>query len=156
MLERLVLLSTFAQKTPYYDALEFSWQRALDVGGYPLMLDIMLPVVLGEGYFENPLIPLESLKRSRIEANNDPWALKKLMAAIHLRGDYREELKKIKAPTLVIHGERDVLFPVHMGREAADLIPGSRFEVIPGVGHTLNLEAIPQTVALMNNFLRTA
>jgi 3-oxoadipate enol-lactonase len=44
-LEKLVLISTFAHKTPYYEAVELAWWRALETGGYNLMLDIMLPSV---------------------------------------------------------------------------------------------------------------
>ena len=52
---KLILISTFALKTPYYEAIELSWWRALEFGGYGLMLDIMLPNVLSEGYFKYPL-----------------------------------------------------------------------------------------------------
>ena len=53
--EKLVLLSTFAHKTPYYEAIELSWSRALEIGGYSLMLDVMMPFVLSDNYFQNPL-----------------------------------------------------------------------------------------------------
>src|SRR4051794_8393391 len=38
-------------------------------------------------------------------------------------------------PTLVVWGERDRIIPMQHGRQAADLMPHSRFEVIPGAGH---------------------
>jgi hypothetical protein len=41
-----------------------------------------------------------------------------------------------------------------MGKAVADSIPGSKFEVIPGAGHTLNLEAVPQTVQLIMEFIQ--
>lgn len=152
--EKLVLLSAFAHKTAHFEAIEHSWLRALEAGGYPLLLDVMLPLALGENYFENPVISLETLKKARAEINDDPSAIRKLMEATRRRGDYREELKRIKSPTLVVHGERDLLFPLHIGKAVADSIPGSRFEVVPGAGHTLNLEAAPETSALINEFLQ--
>ena len=57
----LILLSTFAHKTPYFNAIELSWQNALDSGGYDLMLDVMLPFVLSENYFAKPLSTLSFL-----------------------------------------------------------------------------------------------
>jgi 3-oxoadipate enol-lactonase len=63
--EKLILMSTFAHKTPYYDAIETAWWRALETGGYSLMLDVMLPTVLSENYFKNPLIPIELMKQAR-------------------------------------------------------------------------------------------
>jgi 3-oxoadipate enol-lactonase len=152
--DKLVLLSTFAHKTPYYNAIEFAWQRTLDSGGYGLLLDVMLPTVLGENYFQNPLIPFDILKSGKQGANENPEALKKLMKATRQRPDYREKLKAIKNPTLVVHGEKDLLLLEHMGRAVADAIEGSRFEVISGAGHTLNLEAVPQTVKLIKDFLQ--
>lgn len=149
----LILLSSFAHKTSYFEAISLAWQRALETGGYSLMLDVMLPTVLSEAYFENPLIPINILKTSRQTTNTDAGALNKLMEATYNRGDYREKLKAIKNPTIVIHGEMDTLLPVHMGKAVGDSIPGSKFVVISGVGHTLNLEAIPQTVKLIMEHL---
>jgi pimeloyl-ACP methyl ester carboxylesterase len=113
----------------------------------------MLPTVLGENYFFNPLIPIETLKASKQNANTDAVALKKLMQATAERSDYREKLKAIKIPTMVIQGEQDLLFPVHMAKEVTDAIEGSKLEVVKGAGHTLNLEAIPQTIKLITEFI---
>ena len=152
--EKLILLSTFAHKTPYFEAIEVAWHNALKAGGYPLMFDIMLPTVLGEEYFDKPLIPIEVLRQTRQSTNTDSDALMKLMLATHQRPDYREKLKTIKAPTLVVHGEKDALLASHLGKAVSDSIPGSRFEIIPNVGHTLNLEAIPQTIKLVKEFIQ--
>jgi len=154
-LSKLILLSTFAHKTPYYDAVELSWWRALEFGGYSLMLDIMLPTILSEGYFKNPLIPLDLMKQTRQDANEDKQALFKLMRATKERPDYRPELKKISSPTLVVQGEKDLLLPVHMAQEVAKAIPQSTLKIIPNVGHTLNLEAIPQMCALIKDFIKS-
>lgn len=153
-ISKLLLISTFAHKTPYYDAIELSWWRALEFGGYNLMLDIMLPSVLSENYFLNPLIPIDLMKQTRQEANEDKQALFKLMRATKERVDYRPELKKVTVPTIVIQGEKDLLLPVHMAGEVAKAIPNSQFKVIPHVGHTLNLEAVPQMVAIIKGFLK--
>jgi 3-oxoadipate enol-lactonase len=152
-ISKLILMSTFAHKTPYYEAIELSWWRALEFGGYGLMLDIMLPNVLGEAYFKNPLIPIELMKQARQEANEDKIALFKLMQATKERPDYRPELKKIMNQTLVIQGEKDTLFPVHMAQEVVDSITNSKLVVIPFAGHTLNLEAIPKMNYAILNFI---
>ena len=143
-LEKLILMSTFAHKTPYYDAIELAWWRALELGGYPLMLDIMLPSVLSEDYFKNPLIPIDLMKQARQEVNGEKEALFKLMQATKERQDFRAELKKIKTPALVIQGEKDLLFPVHVAAEVSNNIPGAILKIIPSAGHTLNLESVPQ------------
>lgn len=152
-LEKLILISTFAHKTPYYEAIEHAWWRALELGGYPLMLDIMLPAVLSEEYFKNPLIPIDLMKQARQEVNGESQALFKLMQATKSRDDYRNELKKITTPTLVIQGEKDLLFPIHMAAEVSNNIKGALLKVIPVAGHTLNLEAVPQMCSEIKAFV---
>jgi pimeloyl-ACP methyl ester carboxylesterase len=46
-------------------------------------------------------------------------------------------LPRIKAPTLVMHGDQDRLIPIQNGRVVARRIPGARFQVIPNAGHIL-------------------
>ncbi|MEJ3653194.1 alpha/beta fold hydrolase [Actinomycetes bacterium KLBMP 9759] len=44
-------------------------------------------------------------------------------------------LDRISAPTLVLHGTADPMFPIEHGRALAAEIPGARFLPLPGVGH---------------------
>ncbi len=152
-LEKLILISTFAHKTPYYDAIELAWWRALELGGYPLMLDIMLPSVLSEEYFKNPLIPIDLMKQARQEVNGEKQALFNLMQATKDRPDFREQLQKISTPTLVVQGEKDLLLPVHLALEVCKNIKGSILKIIPAAGHTLNLEAVPQMCKEIKDFI---
>jgi 3-oxoadipate enol-lactonase len=147
-----ILLSTFAHNTALFNAIGESWISALQAGGYPLMLDIMLPVVLGKSYFEKPLIPIQTLKEVRIGRDLSAESLLKLMKATDERGDYRGQLKKIKAPVIVVQGEEDILIPPAIAKEVAAEIPGAEFTVIEKAGHTLNLEAIPQTISIIRKF----
>ena len=148
-----ILMSTFGHNTAVFNATGESWKSALHAGGYPLLLDIMLPTVLGASYFEKPLIPIVTLKEMRVSNNLAPDNRFKLMMATEVRGDYRPKLKGIHIPVLVIHGEEDALIPVSTAGEVADQLPSSEFVVLEKVGHTLNLEAIPQVTMLAKNFL---
>lgn len=150
---KLCLLSTFAHKTPYYEAIELSWRRALDFGGYSLMLDVMLPFVLSNSYFTHPIIPIDMMKAARKDLM-DAASLHKLMDATHARNDYREQLRNIKAPTLIIHGRQDTLFTVDLGKSVADYIPKSEFVVIENAGHTLNLEEVRLVSETILNFIK--
>lgn len=151
--KKLILVSTFAHKTPYYEAIELSWWRALELGGYNLMLDIMLPSVLSEGYFANPIIPIQLMKEARLDAQLNKQAIFNLMQATKERKDYRQELEKISAPTLIIQGEKDLLLPVHLANEVHKHIKGSKLKVIKNAGHTLNLEHVPEVCAEIGGFL---
>jgi len=50
----------------------------------------------------------------------------------------RERLHSIGAPTLVIHGTADPLFPVEHGQALAAEIPGARLITLEGAGHILD------------------
>jgi pimeloyl-ACP methyl ester carboxylesterase len=47
----------------------------------------------------------------------------------------REPLSSIDAPTLVVHGTADPLFPLAHGQALADEIPGARLVPLEGAGH---------------------
>ena len=143
-LEKLILMATLAHKTPYFDAIGHAWWRALEAGGYPLMFDVMLPNVLSENYFKNPLIPISAMKDARLQSGLDASSLIKLMKATQEREDYRPRLKNIKAPSLVMQGDKDTLLPPSFAEEVHKNIPQSNLIIIKDVGHTLNLEAVPE------------
>jgi pimeloyl-ACP methyl ester carboxylesterase len=44
-------------------------------------------------------------------------------------------LSSISAPTLVIHGTADPMFPIAHGEALADEIPGARLLLLEGAGH---------------------
>src|SRR5436305_84057 len=48
-----------------------------------------------------------------------------------------ERLGSVSVPTLVIHGDADILVPVENGRRVAAAVPGARLMEIEGMGHDL-------------------
>ncbi len=147
-----VLLSTFPYKDAYFDAIGYSWEAALKAGGYPLMLDVMLPTVLGRSYFLNPIISIDNLKNSKTSQSPSPESILMLTQATKESGNYLEELKKVQAPVLVVQGEEDPLCTVEMGKAMYQALPNAELEILPNVGHTLNLECIPSLIQLLDSF----
>ncbi|HWD26280.1 MAG TPA: alpha/beta hydrolase [Rhizomicrobium sp.] len=81
-----------------------------------------------------------ALKRQAIADLNRstyPVGVSRQMAAIMANGDRRAALKKIAAPTIVVHGADDPLVPVEAGRDTAAAIAGAELREIPGMGHDL-------------------
>lgn len=66
------------------------------------------------------------------------------LGAILAAGDRSADLRRITAPTLVIHGTDDPLVSVSGGRATARAIPGARLMLINGMGHELPRGAWPQ------------
>ena len=155
MLAKSVIMASFAHKPPMFNAIGLAWTNALKAGGYELMLDVMLPAVLGKSYFENPLIPIEVIKTGRKDLHLPNHNLFMLMMATAESDDYREALKQIQLPVMVMVGEEDILCTPEINQAIADAIPNSDFRLIEKVGHTLNLEAIPQSLALIQEFIES-
>jgi pimeloyl-ACP methyl ester carboxylesterase len=57
------------------------------------------------------------------------------LAAIYASGDRTRELREVRVPTLVVHGDRDRMVHPSGGRVTHETIAGSRLVVIPGLGH---------------------
>jgi pimeloyl-ACP methyl ester carboxylesterase len=67
----------------------------------------------------------------------DPAGTGRQLLAIIASGDRSQALRKIDAPTLVIHGEDDPLIDVSGGKATAEAIRGSELMLIPGMGHDI-------------------
>jgi pimeloyl-ACP methyl ester carboxylesterase len=59
----------------------------------------------------------------------------------------------VTCPALVVHGARDWIIPVHSSKALHQLIPGSRFVVLPRSGHCPQLDDPTEVVRLVLEFL---
>lgn len=75
----------------------------------------------------------------------DGWA--RQLIAVQSAGSRAQALRRIRAPTLVMHGANDPLIPAAAGRHTAANIPGARLKIIPGWGHDLPDGLLPRLVA---------
>ena len=90
----------------------------------------------------SPAFPTdESELRARLAYGLDrsyyPAGTIKQLAAIMASGDRSDEVRRIHAPTLVIHGREDPLVPLKNGEDTAAKISGAQLEIIDGMGHDL-------------------
>jgi pimeloyl-ACP methyl ester carboxylesterase len=71
-------------------------------------------------------------------------------------GDLGERLAEICAPTLVVTGENDGGSTPRMARLMHERIAGSRLEILPGLRHSVLIEAPERVAALLQEFLSPA
>ncbi len=67
----------------------------------------------------------------------DPTGTARQAIATVASGDRTERLRKLRVPTLVIHGLADLMCDVSGGRATAESIPGAELVLIEGMGHNL-------------------
>ena len=92
----------------------------------------------------------EPYERARIAAAIDrsyhPGGFIRQLIAISEAPSRIERLHSLPVPTLVIHGDADILVPVDNGRRVAAAVPGARLLVIPGMGHDIPRRVWPEVV----------
>lgn len=66
--------------------------------------------------------------------------------------DFRPELSRISAPTLVLCGARDRP-NLPAARELAAAIPGAELQIVPGAGHEWNTQLPEEFSRRLNNFI---
>jgi pimeloyl-ACP methyl ester carboxylesterase len=70
--------------------------------------------------------------------------------------DLRDVLPKIRIPTLLVYGDRDVRASLNVADTLHAAIPESILVILPGVGHMINVQAGDQLNHEVRQFLRAA
>jgi len=83
---------------------------------------------------------LNVLARVIMQTRPEPFVAQ-VEAILDAPDNFRFQLPKVTAPTLVITGSQDTLTPLGDAEELAELIPDSRLYVVRGVAHGLMAEA---------------
>jgi pimeloyl-ACP methyl ester carboxylesterase len=90
------------------------------------------------------------------DRDHDPNGPGRQLAAIIAAGNRTPELRRIKAPTLVIHGTSDPLVGFSGGRATARAIKGARLMPVEGMGHDLPRVLWPQLIDAIATHARSA
>jgi 3-oxoadipate enol-lactonase len=67
--------------------------------------------------------------------------------------DRAAPIEQIRAPTLIIAGEEDTVYPPELAREMARRIPGAELVMFERTGHLANLEEPDRFNKLVLDFL---
>ncbi len=136
----LALLSSCARPDGRLRAVTGLWPELFARLGRVMFHRQAEPWMFSPEFFEHPA-NLRALRRyvEEDEHGQEPEAFARQAAAASAQ-DALVRLGEIRARTLVISGELDILVPPYLGRQLAEGIPGARFELIEGVAHSVNLE----------------
>ncbi|MGV9304027.1 alpha/beta fold hydrolase [Nonomuraea sp. NPDC003727] len=130
LLDRLVLGGTAATLGPPGRRAQRAYiERALaGRRPSPALADIVTPSPLGRRLLRPLLWLSDGASGDRADA----------AAVLHAEDgfDLRARLGEITAPTLLIHGAEDVVYPLELARQTAEGIPGARLVVYEGRGHS--------------------
>ncbi|HEX2193083.1 MAG TPA: alpha/beta hydrolase [Acidimicrobiales bacterium] len=107
----------------------------------------MAPVIMG-----NPERPELGAELTASFCRTDPEIQKQFARATFL-SDNREDLGRVRVPTLILQCSDDVIAPDGVGEYVHEHIAGSRFVKLRATGHCPNLSAPDETVDAIAAFL---
>ncbi len=102
---------------------------------------------IGSPAFHSDPARLRAIGAVAFARGTSPRGFLRHFAATLASGDRAARLPSVRAPTLVIHGTADPMFPLAAGKKLADLIPNSTWLPIAGMGHDLPPALWPTLVA---------
>lgn len=108
---------------------------------------VQLFQLIGSPAFPTPEQELRSRVTESIRRSHHPAGTARQLAAVAADSRRADELARIRARTLVLHGTDDPLIPVACGEDTARRIPGARFVPVPGMGHDLPPAVVERLLA---------
>jgi pimeloyl-ACP methyl ester carboxylesterase len=102
--------------------------------------------IIGSPAFERDEEDLRRVAAESFDRGVDPAAAGRQLAAILAAGDRTPLLRRISAPTLVVHGTADRFVRPSGARATARAIPGAMLMMIEGMGHDLPRGAWSQII----------
>jgi pimeloyl-ACP methyl ester carboxylesterase len=109
--------------------------------------------IIGSPDYPTSAAETRSRAAETFERGISPSGVVRQMQAVLTQPNRVAALRRITAPTLVIHGLADRLVHVSGGRATARAIPGAELVLIPGMGHDLPRELWP---VFVDGIARTA
>jgi len=96
---------------------------------------------------------------SLAEPENRQAFIKTLRAVVDLGGQTVSAADRLylaeAVPTLIIWGDDDAIIPVEHAYAAHEAMPGSRLEILPGIGHFPQTEAPDRFIEILADFIAT-
>ncbi len=110
-------------------------------------------VIASPGYPED-----QAQVRARFAKNYDrsyyPEGAIRQWAAVMATPPRTEQLKTLNVPTLVIHGDADILIKPEAGRHTAECIKGAELKIVKGWGHNMPIAAVRDIAGPIIDFIR--
>jgi len=149
----LVLCSTGSKGSPRSKFILGTLAEELATGkiDHEFYYKMVFPMLFSNNVFANRDMFKMIMSRTLASKINPNNVLRQRQAIDVL--DLTALLGSIKAPTLVVHGNEDILFPIGYGKELATDIPNAKLVVLEGGNHMAYAEMADKVVPAVMGFL---
>lgn len=138
-----------------YSAAKAELVRRWFNGEFPPRQMPLILMRIGSAYYSHPSLPLvaRELASGGWRTKMRPEAM--IFAGRHLLDGWSvmDKLGQITAPTLILAGQDDFIFPPEHQRELAAAIPKARLQLIENAGHNPHVEQPAVVMQAITNFL---
>jgi (E)-2-((N-methylformamido)methylene)succinate hydrolase len=149
-LRKLVLLATVAGRTPEERGRGAARRAALQSGDRGSHYDASVSRWLTEEFQQRHPELVARMRQRNAENDPDCYAAAYRVLA---QTDFGGLIDQIGVPTLIATGEEDQGSNPRMAHFMHERIPGSQLEILPGLRHSILIEAPDLVAALMRRFL---
>jgi pimeloyl-ACP methyl ester carboxylesterase len=112
-----------------------------------------IPILFSEDFIKNNSEFIENFIRRALIAPIPPYSSKRQLLG-SARSNFARRLKKVNTPTLVLHGNKDIIFPPKNAEILAKLIPEAKTSIFENIGHLIFSETPEKVVKTLFDFLK--
>ncbi|MEL0082571.1 MAG: alpha/beta hydrolase [Gammaproteobacteria bacterium] len=136
---RIVLMGAAGVHFELTEGLDFTWGYTPSIENMKKMLDLFA--------YSRDLVS-DDLAKMRFEASNRPGVQERFAAmfpaprqrSIDALSSSEDDIRKIQAPALIIHGREDVILPYTNSLKMFELLPNAQLHMIGKCGHWTQIE----------------
>jgi pimeloyl-ACP methyl ester carboxylesterase len=109
--------------------------------GFKVVVGNILPIMFSYSFLKDPAkTPVKDKWIEGLLSSDRKGVLNAVLGVTTRKAVTEEDVERIKVPSLIIVGEKDVATPPHESEKIKQHIPHADFVIIPGVGHLANYE----------------
>src|SRR5699024_2499751 len=138
----------------YTKELSKSWLKAGETLDGELFASVILTSMYSLSYYENHYDVMKEKENFFIKNLNEEYKERFKRGVLSaMEYDFRDELKNIKVPTVIITSDEDFVIPKKAQKLIYDNIDNSRWEIINNAGHAVMYEKPEEFINVLMNFL---
>lgn len=148
----LVLVDTCSYIDTLLEMIINAWIKSTEAGGSALRYDVALPFLFAEDFVKKNLENILALREYSITTNPPKPIIN--LAKASIKHNINDRISEIKAPTLIIVGEEDILIPPTYSKILHKKIEGSKLIIMKNCGHVPPIEKPEEFNGAVLNFLK--
>ena len=153
--QSLIIANTVPRMTNYLKGIGEAWDEAAKSKDGSSFFRQVAPSIYSNLFFESNREFLKGREEMLKDMLDDGWFEAYLrLSSSNSDLNLLDQLQKIKAPTLLLAADRDMVTPIEEMRAMRDRVAGSKFLLIPDSGHVTCYEKMEEYILCILGFIK--